>query len=36
MADHLQVLDQESLHFYTALEKLLEKMKSAGEGTQSL
>ena len=32
MANHLEVLDQESLHFYTALEKLLEKMKSSGKG----
>ncbi|KAH7182606.1 uncharacterized protein B0J16DRAFT_321377 [Fusarium flagelliforme] len=33
MANHLEVLDQESLHFYTALEKLLEKMKSSGKDT---
>ncbi|RGP75161.1 hypothetical protein FLONG3_5845 [Fusarium longipes] len=33
MADHLQLLDQESLHFYTALEKLLEKIKSTGKDT---
>lgn len=32
MADHLPVLDQESLHFYSALDQLLENLKSSGEG----
>jgi hypothetical protein len=36
MANHLEVFDQESLHFYTALEKLLEKMKSSGKGDHPL
>ncbi|GKU05049.1 hypothetical protein FLAG1_07809 [Fusarium langsethiae] len=33
MADHMHLLDQESLHFYTALETLLEKMNCAGKET---
>lgn len=35
MANQRHILDQESTHFYTDLEKLIEKIKSTGERKQS-
>jgi hypothetical protein len=32
MSDHLRALDQESLHFFTALEKLLENKHLMKDG----